>query len=67
MQKMYRDNVLINWMIEYDDFTKVLYDLQTIDLIISLEHLLKHDNSFLPFELNEDMNLPLCNVDLDVQ
>ena len=56
-----------NWVSEDDDFLANLYENQSSEPMIPLSLLLDNDKQFLPFELNEDFNIPLFDIDPDIQ
>ena len=62
-----RDIFPFNQTEEDEEFLEFLSELQENDLLIPLNILIDQNKSFTPFELNEDLNLPLIDSDPDVQ
>ena len=61
-------NILpFNWIIEDEDFLLNLFEIQSKECSVPLEFLLDEDKIFSPFELNENENSPLYDVDPDIQ
>ena len=56
-----------NCIDEDDDFTAALADLQNRQPIIPYEILLNQDRIFSPFELNENVEMPMMDIDPDIQ
>ena len=50
-----------------DEYFETLYDLQTRDPLIPFDILSAQNRMFIPFELNEDVSIPLIDSDPDIQ
>ena len=50
-----------------EEFSEIFAELQENDSLIPLNILIDQNKIFTPFELNEDLNLPLIDSDPDVQ
>ena len=62
-----RDIFPFNQTEEDEEFLEFLSELQENDPLIPLNILIDQNKIFTPFELNEDLNLPLIDSDPDVQ
>ena len=62
-----RDIFPFNGTEEDDEFLEIIAELQETDPLIPLNVLLDQNKIFTPFELNEDLNVPLIDSDPDVQ
>ena len=62
-----RDIFPFNQTEEDEEFLEFLSELQENDPLIPLNILIDQNKFFTPFELNEDLNLPLIDSDPDVQ
>ena len=62
-----RDIFPFNGTEEDDEFLEILAELQENYSLIPLNILIDQNKIFTPFELNEDLNLPLIDSDPDVQ
>ena len=52
---------------EDDEFIEIIAEFQETDPLIPLNVLIDQNKIFTPFELNEDLNVPLIDSDPDVQ
>ena len=50
-----------------DEYFETIYDIQSRNPSIPFDILSSQDRMFIPFELNEDMSMPLIDSDPDVQ
>ena len=56
-----------NSIVDDDEYFETIYDIQSLIPLIPFDALSSQDRMFTPFELNEDISLPLIDSDPDVQ
>ena len=62
-----KDIFPFNGIDEDDDFLEILAELQETEPLIPLNILMDQNKIFNPFELNEELDLPVIDSDPDVQ
>ena len=62
-----RDIFPFNSTEEYDELLEIIAEFQETDPLIPLNVLIDLNKIFTPFEINEDLNIPLIDSDPDVQ